>query len=213
MRLSENGLRLIQAWEGIEDGDPSTVDLEPYICPAKVYTVGWGHALTTPTGAIIDVDVFGPARARTLAREAMQRRFGKQAINRAEAEALLREDVRRFEVAVERAIGAGNATQAQFDALVSLCFNIGAGNFGSSSVKRFHVANNRRIGDISMSTLCRESKAGTIQGSMARAFVAWSKANKRWMLGLFRRRLSEVMIYAGHEATGAVRTSQGFRGC
>ena len=112
MRLSENGLKLIQAWEGIVDGDPSTVNYEPYICPARVYTVGWGHALTTPSGQIIDVDVFGSVKARELARQAMQRQFGKQAITLDQCRDLLRNDVARFEKAVDKMV-IGGATQAQ----------------------------------------------------------------------------------------------------
>ncbi|UTC29891.1 baseplate central spike complex protein [Bajunvirus bajun] len=213
MQVSANGLKLIQAWEGIEDGNPATVDLEPYICPAKVYTVGWGHVLTTPAGAQIDVDVFKPTRARQLAAEAMIRTFGKPAITMAEAEALLRRDVAKFERYVETAIGANNATPAQFDAMVSFTFNCGPANFNASSIKRLHLQGKRTVGDVSLSTMCRESKAKAATNTIPRAFCAWSNANKKWMLGLFRRRVSELLIYGGHDAATALRTAQNFKGC
>lgn len=209
MRLSENGLKLIQAWEGIRDGDPSTVNYEPYICPARVYTVGWGHALTTPSGQVIDVDVFGSVRARELARQAMQRKFGRQAITLDQARDLLREDVGRFERAVDRMV-AGGCTQAQFDALVSFAFNCGEANLRSSSILRLHNAG-RRAAKIDRMGLYRASINKAYPGDIPTAFVRWSNANGKWMLGLFRRRLSEAMIYAGMESGEAVSIAQSFR--
>ena len=35
MRISEKGLNLIKAFEGLR--------LEAYLCPAKVWTIGYGH--------------------------------------------------------------------------------------------------------------------------------------------------------------------------
>ena len=32
---------IIKRFEGILDGDPSTVNLEPYLCPAGYWTIGW----------------------------------------------------------------------------------------------------------------------------------------------------------------------------
>lgn len=208
MRVSEDGLLLIQAYEGLGDGDPSTVLLEPYLCPAKVWTVGWGHALTTPTGQVIDADIFGPSKARQLAVQAMDRLFRKQAITRADADRLLRDHIGAYEQAVSR---LGPMDQAEFDAMVSLCFNIGAANFRSSSVARNHAAGNRKVGDISMSALCRASKAKAAPTTQPVAFTRWANANNRWMLGLFRRRLAEVMVYGGHPLDAALRTSRSFR--
>lgn len=210
MHVSEDGLRLIQAYEGLGDGDPSTVLLEPYLCPAKVWTVGWGHALTTPTGQIIDADVFGSARAAQMARESMDRLFGKQAITKQEADRLLREHIGKYEAGVDRAIGRAACTQAQFDAMTSLCFNIGIGNFATSSVAAHHRAGNTKIGNISMSALCKASKTKAATSTQAISFVRWANANNRWMLGLFRRRLAEAMVYGGHPLTAALTTSRGF---
>lgn len=209
MRLSENGLKLIQAWEGIVDGDPSTVNYEPYICPARVYTVGWGHALTTPSGQIIDVDVFGSTKARELARQAMQRKFGKQAITLDQCRDLLRTDVARFEKAVDKMV-IGGATQAQFDALVSFAFNCGEANLRSSSILRLHNAGRRAI-KIDCMGLYSASINKADPTTIPVAFVRWSNANGKWMLGLFRRRMSEAMIYAGMEASEAVSICQNFR--
>jgi GH24 family phage-related lysozyme (muramidase) len=212
MRLSIDGLKLIQAWEGIEDGNPATVLLEPYICPANVYTVGWGHALTTPNGTLIDVDTFGAQKAATLAAQAMQQLFGAQAISRAQAETLLGNDVDKWSIGVTQRIGEGNATQNQFDAMVALAFNIGLGHFDESAVKRFHVQGVRKIGDVSLSSLCQASKVRAASTTMPIAFVRWSYSSDKWLLGLFRRRISEMMIYGGHDYGVSINTAKGFKG-
>jgi len=211
MNLSEEGLKLIQAWEGIEDGNPATVLLEPYICPANVYTIGWGHALTTPKGTLIDTDVQGPARAAELAMQAMDRLFGKQAISKADAERLLYNDVEEWGDKVFARL-QGPTSQNQFDAMVALAFNVGIGGFNESAVRRFHNEGNRKIGDVSISELCQLSKARATSTTMPIAFTRWSYSNGRWLLGLFRRRVSEMMIYGGHDYSKSIATAKGFRG-
>lgn len=76
---------------------------------------------------------------------------------------------------VTKAIGAAATTQRQFDAMVSLAYNIGMGNFSSS-------------------TLLKKHKAGDNAGAAAE-FGKWNKANKKVMAGLTRRRAAEAALY------------------
>lgn len=55
-----------------------------------------------------------------------------QTINQAEAEELLQQDLRRFETSVNAV--SSNLTQGQFDAAVSLAYNIGAAAFSRSTL-------------------------------------------------------------------------------
>lgn len=121
--------------------------LSAYKCPANVWTIGYGS-----TGSHV--------------KPGMQ-------ITEQEAEKLLREDLSRFEKAV--AEDAPNATQNQFDAMVSLAFNIGIAGFRRSSVRRLH-------------------RAGDHQGA-AKAFLMWSKAGGKTLRGLVRRREAEAALY------------------
>lgn len=84
--------------------------LKAYKCPAGVLTIGYGH-----TGSDVSEGL---------------------TITAAEAVALFNSDIDRFAKAVERQLGSvvEHLTQNQFDALVSLCYNIGPGNFAKSSV-------------------------------------------------------------------------------
>lgn len=87
-----------------------------------------------------------------------------------EAKRRLREDLEDAEQAVTRLV-TSPLDQSQFDALVSLVFNIGEGNF-------------------SRSTLLKKLNAHDYLGAAAQ-FLVWNKANHKVMLGLTRRRAAE----------------------
>jgi len=40
---------LIKAFEGLRDGDPTSIRLDPYLCPAGYWTIGWGHVVLDPS--------------------------------------------------------------------------------------------------------------------------------------------------------------------
>ncbi len=212
MRASPNGLKLIQVYEGLGDGDKSTPGFEPYVCPAHIYTVGWGHALFTPDGKLIDVDEFGAAQALQLSHEAMQRKFGKQALSHAECDALLDQDMQIFETGIEKQIGAGNATQTQFDALTSFAYNVGLHNFEISALKQLHLQNQRQIGQIDLHVLFNAAQAKAAPTSMPLAFMRFTTANGQFALGLFRRRAAEMLVYSGWDAQKAFDTMSAFKG-
>ena len=204
---------MVKAWEGIEDGDTRTVELEPYICPAQVVTVGWGHALLDERGRQIKPATHGGTRAALAAgREAMMRMFGKPGITRDEAKALLATDINTFAQAIANNLAtvARKATQCEFDAMVSLAFNIGLAGFAKSSVRRLFVAG-RGIGVIKFEEVQRASRAGATPTTMEGAFAAWSRGGGVWLLGLYRRRMCEAMFFRGDALASCLRTSQTLR--
>lgn len=86
--------------------------LEAYLCPAGVWTIGYGHTKGAKPG---------------------------MTITRQQAEALLREDLLTAENTVNRLHLKLN--QNQFDALVSFVFNVGSGNFQRSTLLKKIQAN------------------------------------------------------------------------
>lgn len=96
-------------------------------------------------------------------------------ITRERAFEILAADLARFEAAVLAAV-PGALAPHEVDALVSLCFNIGPGNFARS-------------------TLVRRLKAGDRAGAAA-CFGAWTKAAGRVLPGLVRRRADERRLFA-----------------
>lgn len=202
---------LVKAWEGLHDGDPRTVQLDPYVCPAGYVTVGWGHVLLDPAGRMIGAATHG-GRAAALAagREALQRLFGAPAITRDQAKALLAMDLNTFAAGVARMLNRP-ASQAEFDALVSFAFNVGLDGFGRSSVLRKHNAGERIppgpvVIDARRATESREGRVRDMLG----AFLAWSKG-PNWLLGLFRRRACEALTYRGDPLEPTIAWAQGIR--
>lgn len=118
-------INIIKAFEGLKDGDPSTVRLEPYLCPAGYWTIGWGHSVLDPKGKQIAGSV-NKYRAWAVYPKGLS-------IN--EAEVLLADDIRRFSAGVRGALKS-QATNNQFCALVSFAFNVGVGAFERSTLLR-----------------------------------------------------------------------------
>lgn len=94
-------------------------------------------------------------------------------ITEARADELLRQDLGRFDSAVNRLCPV--TSQSQFDALVSFTFNCGEDNLETSTLRRLH-------------------NAGDYAGAAAQ-FGRWNKAAGKVMLGLTRRRAAEASMY------------------
>jgi lysozyme len=91
-----------------------------------------------------------------------------------EVDELLRQDLQRFTLGVDRLCPV--TTDGQKSALVSFSFNVGLGNLQRSSVRMRH---NR----------------GDYEGA-AEAFMMWTKAGGRELPGLVKRRLDEKNLYS-----------------
>lgn len=200
MKASDNALRLITSAEGFKSS--------PYLDTSRIYTVGWGYALKTPGGQNIDVDVFG-SKAPAMAQDAMQRKFGAQSITQDQADECLKEIMASSEAFITSHVPS-NTTQNQFDALLSFEYNVGSGNYLASAVHRLHDAGNRSVGQLSLIATCAASKAKENPTSIALAFGRWSNSGGMWTLGLFRRRMAEVLVYSGWEADKAVPAAWAF---
>jgi len=100
MRTGRDGVELIRHFEGCR--------FDAYLCPAGVWTIGYGHTANVKEGDTIDQET---------------------------AEAFLIEDLESFERDVTRLVEVP-LTQQQFDALVSWTFNLGAGNLAESTLLR-----------------------------------------------------------------------------
>lgn len=200
MKASDNALRLITSSEGFKSS--------PYLDTSHIYTVGWGYALKTPGGQNIDVDVFG-SKAPQMAQDAMQRKFGSHSITQARADQCLHEEIGASEAFITSHVPS-NTTQNQFDAILSFEYNVGSGNYLASAVHRLHDAGNRGVGQLSLIETCRASKAKENPTGIALAFGRWSNSGGAWTLGLFRRRMAEVLVYSGWEASKAIPAAWAF---
>ena len=105
MNINERGIEIIKGFEGFSS--------EPYLCPANVWTVGYG-ATRGSTGGPVDPDM--------------------GVISEAEAEALLVRDLESSERWVRRLVKKA-LTDNQFSALTSFTFNVGCGALQRSTLR------------------------------------------------------------------------------
>lgn len=125
------------------------LSLTAYRDPVGILTIGYGHT--------------GPDVTEG------------QTITQQQADALLAGDLRKSETDVNDAVGDAPTTQAQFDAMASLCYNIGIGNFQHSTVLRKHCESDYE--------------------HAADAFLLWNKAGGQVLPGLVKRREGERAVY------------------
>ena len=123
-----------------------------YLCSAKKATIGYGN---------------------TFWEDGTPVKIGDQ-ISKERAETLLKHVVDNFSVAVEVDIKI-EVTQNQFDAMVSLAYNIGLGAFKNS-------------------TLLRQLNRGNFVGA-SQEFLRWNKSNGKPLFGLTRRREREKLLF------------------
>ena len=145
MKISAMGLELIKEFEGFS--------ANAYLCPAKIPTIGYGN---------------------TFYSDGRKVKLGEQ-ISKTDALKLLEVVANRdFADKIFPSIKV-KVTQSQFDAMVSLAYNIGVGAFLKS-------------------TLLKKVNACDFSGA-GEEFLRWNKAGGREVLGLTRRREREKQLF------------------
>jgi len=157
VKISEAGIQLIKSFEGCHN--------TPYRCPAALWTAGYGHVLY-PDQASLKT----PERALYGIRDEHNRTFEYD-----EIDSLLEKDLQRFEAGVLRLCPASNDRQSNFDAMVSLAFNVGLGNLQASTLRMKYNRN--------------EYEAA------ADEFLKWNKCGGKILAGLTRRRAAERALF------------------
>lgn len=169
--VPQEGIELIKSFEGIPDGDPSTVNIDAYLDPVGIWTIGWGHAISHNGGFL-----------RGAQNKAVARSLFPGGITREQAEALLRGDLVDTAAGVARLVPA--ADDNQFAALVSFAFNAGVGSLQKSTLLRKLLA-----GDIAGAAdqFLVWNKARNGQGVLVE------------LAGLTRRRRAERALFLGQD--------------
>ena len=139
MKASVDAYELIKQFEGLR--------LEAYLCPAGIWTIGYGHTSGVSPNSFITIQ---------------------------EADEYLHRDVATIEMQLNKL--NLSLRQCQWDAIVSFVFNVGIGNFRSS-------------------TLLAKIRTNPDDNSIMDEFLRWVYANGKVMRGLQKRRLTEMKLY------------------
>ena len=146
MVLDNKGYLLITKFEGLR--------LKPYLCSAKIPTIGYGNTYYSDGKRVTLLD---------------------KDITKQQAFDMFKEVANRFAKRVD-ALVTSNINQNQFNALVSFAYNVGTGNFSSSTLLK---KVNRNPDDL------------TIKDE----FLRWNKAGGKVLNGLTNRRNEEADLY------------------
>lgn len=111
MKLNNEGYKLITKHEGLV--------LKPYLCPAKVATIGYGNTYYEDGKKVTLLD---------------------QPITKERAFEMFKEIADRFAKAVSQSVNS-DINQNQFNALVSFAYNVGIANFKKSTLLKLVNAN------------------------------------------------------------------------
>ena len=140
MKLNDEGMEIIK--------DSESRKLKAYLCPAKIWTIGWGH-----TGKEV---------------------YEGLTITKEKADYFLRQDLEVAKNEIRKSVKVP-LNENQYSALCSFIFNIGIGNFRSS-------------------TLLRKLNAKDYRGASLE-FTRWIFSNGKPLTGLIVRREKERVLF------------------
>jgi len=159
VKVSAAAIKTIKCHEGVKT--------RPYQCPALIWSVGVGHVID-PSHIAVKYE----ERRNLPIPDGWDRSLAMD-----EVDAILAQDLARFERGVARLCPAALGNQGIFDALVSFSFNVGLGNLQRSGLR---MKTNR--GDFD---------------EAADEFLKWTKAAGRVLPGLVKRRNDERAMFLG----------------
>ena len=157
MKVSDAAKAMIKHHEGVR--------LRPYRCPALLWTTAIGHVIDQS-----HIKVPFEQRKSLPIPDGWDR-----TLTMAEVDAILAQDLARFERGVARLCPAALNSQGIFDSLVSFSFNVGLGNLQRSGLRM-------------------KTNRGEFEEA-ADEFLKWTKAGGKVLRGLVARRNDERAIY------------------
>jgi lysozyme len=166
VKLSKAGENLMHKYEGFRS--------RPYLCPAHIWTIGYGHVLYQEQIRLPVVRVEGK-ETPMIRKEMPLKPEDNRVWTKTEIDELFRTDVGTFERGVLRLVPGVVGRQGSFDALVSISFNFGLGNLQRSTIRM-------------------RANRGDWDGA-AEAFRVWTKGGGKVLPGLVKRREAEIALF------------------
>lgn len=146
LKVSQIGISIIKKFEGCS--------LKPYLCPANIPTIGYGSTYYADGKPVSVLD---------------------KPISQQQAEELLINTLQSYVEAVNYLIKQP-LNQFQFDSLVSFCYNVGIGNFKTSTLRKLVNLNPN-------------------DKQIEKEFLKWNRGGGKVLQGLTARRQYEADTY------------------
>lgn len=127
--------------------------LKAYLCPAKIWTIGYGNTYFPNGEKVTSGDIITKEYAFEIFKD------------------IADDFANKVNPYIKKAL-----SQNQFNSLVSFAYNVGLGNFKSS-------------------TLLKRVNANPNDAMIAKEFLKWNKAGGRVLNGLTNRRIKESSFY------------------
>ena len=146
---------------------------KPYLCPANIWTIGFGRVLYQEQ---IRLPMVRKEGYTGLIRSDYQLKGEDNRVwSKEELVDLFKVDINSFERGVLRLSPNLVSHQSKFDAVVSFAYNAGLGNYQRSTIRM---------------KVNREDWTGASE-----AFMSWTKAGNKEVAGLVKRRKAEVALF------------------
>lgn len=147
---------------------------KPYLCPAHIWTCGWGTVLYQEQIRLPMIRVEGK-EVPMIRKEYPLRPEDNRVWSKEELVEMFKADLESFERAVLRLVPGCAGHQGRFDALVCLAYNIGSGALQRSTIRM-------------------KANRGDWDGA-AEAFLMWTKGGGQVLPGLVKRRKAEIALF------------------
>jgi lysozyme len=166
VKTSDKGIHVMHLFEGYRD--------RPYLCPAALWTVGWGEVLYHDQ---IKLPVARTGNYTGMIRKEYRLKDEDNRVwTRPELEERFKGLLVTFERGVLRLAPNLARNQGLFDACVCIAYNIGLGGFQRSTIRQ---------------RILRDEPLDKI----AAGFMMWTRGGGKELPGLVRRRKAEIALF------------------
>ena len=167
-----NILELVKHFESLHDGDLKAIGLQPKLCPAGFWTIGYGHV------------VINPVNNRPMTHTTPYKDVVKFSLkDESEALALLNIDFTKFKSHVLGNVNKNiNPLPREIDAMASFAYNVGVGNFTKSTLLRLYNKGDRAGASLEFMKWCKARNPKTGELVVLKGLERRRKAEQTYFL-------------------------------
>lgn len=167
-----NILELVKHFESLHDGDLKAIGLQPKLCPAGFWTIGYGHV------------VINPVNNRPMTHTTPYKDVVKFSLkDESQALALLNIDFNKFKSHVLANVNKNiNPLPREIDAMASFAYNVGVGNFTKSTLLRLLNKGDRAGASLEFMKWCKARNPKTGEMIILKGLERRRKAEQTYFL-------------------------------